>query len=334
MEHTSLGRSGVRVPRIALGTATFGLQCDEAASRAILDHALELGSTWLDTSTSYPLGSGPSVVGMTEALLGRWLRGRRDSCFLSTKVYNRTGPASWQLGLSRHHVISAVDGSLARLGTDYIDVLQLHRWDARTPVEETLEVLRALVESGKVRYIGCCNFMAYQIAQVLTLGEICRLPVLQTAQLRYNLLTRGPEIEAFQLCREKDVTVLAFNVLAGGLLAGKYEHGKEPSADSRFSVGEAGARYRARYWNDATFDVVDRIRAIAKEAGVAMPTLATAWVLHRPEVVAVIGASNASHVDTAFDALRLKLDDNVVAALDEATADRRHPTEEIQFESS
>jgi aryl-alcohol dehydrogenase (NADP+) len=334
MEHTFLGRSGVRVPRIALGTATFGLQCDEAASRAILDHAVELGSTWFDTSTSYPLGSGPSVVGVTEALLGRWLRGRRDSCFLSTKVYNRTGPASWQLGLSRHHLMSAVDGSLTRLGTDHIDLLQLHRWDAHTPVEETLEALRTLVESGKVRYVGCCNFTAYQIAQVLTLSEVRRLPLLQTAQLRYNLLTRGPEIEAFQLCREKDVTVLAFNVLAGGLLAGKYERGNEPGPESRFSVGEAGERYRARYWNDTTFDVVDRVRLIAKEAGVSMPTLATAWVLNRPEVVAVIGASKASHVDTAFEALRLKLDEDVVAALDEATADRRRPTEEIQFESS
>lgn len=334
MEHTFLGRSGVRVPRVALGTATFGLQCDEAESRAILDHAVDLGFTWLDTSTSYPLGSGPTVVGVTEALLGRWLRGRRESCFLSTKVYNRTGPAPWQLGLSRHHVISAVDGSLGRLGTDYIDLLQLHRWDARTPVEETLEALRILVESGKVRYVGCCNFMAYQMAQAITLSEVCRLPLLQTAQLRYNLLTRGPEIEAFQLCREKDVTVLAFNVLAGGLLAGKYERGKEPSPESRFSVGEAGERYRARYWNDTTFDIVERVRAIAKEVGVAMPALATAWVLSRPEVVAVIGASKASHVDTAFEALQLKLDDDVVAALDEATADRRRPTEEIQFESS
>jgi aryl-alcohol dehydrogenase (NADP+) len=322
------------VPTLALGTATFGLQCDEAASRVILDHAAQLGMTWLDTSTSYPLGSGPSVVGVTEELLGRWLKGGRDRAFVSTKVYNRTGPGPWDLGLSRHHVLSAVEGSLARLGTDHIDLLQLHRWDASTPVEETLEALRTLVESGKVRYVGCCNFMAYQMARVLTIGELSQLPRLQTAQLRYNLLTRGPEIEAFQLCREQDVTVLAFNLLAGGLLTGKYERGKGPGPQSRFSVGAAGERYRARYWNDATFDVIDRVRAIADDTGLAMPILATAWALHRPNVVAVIGASRPSHVDTAYDALRLKLDDDVIAALDEATADRRCPTEEIQFESS
>ncbi|ASW54157.1 aldo/keto reductase [Plantactinospora sp. KBS50] len=330
-----LGGTGVRVPRVVLGTATFGMQCDEPTSRQILDRAAERGMTWLDTATSYPLGSGPEVVGRTEALLGRWLAGRRDGLFLATKVYNRTGPQPWQLGLSRKHILSAVDGSLRRLGTDHVDLLQLHRFDVHTPIEETLSALDLLVRAGKVRYVGCCNFLAYQLAQALTWSEARHLPRLQTAQLRHNLVTRGAEIEAFRLCREQQVAVLAFNVLAGGILAGKYDRTAAPPADTRFSVGAAGRRYVRRYWNDDTFTTVDALRVIAERAGASLAVLATAWTLRQPDVTApIIGVSRLDQLDTVTEALDLKLPEELWDEVDALTARHRRPTEELTFESS
>ncbi|WP_433499898.1 aldo/keto reductase [Sphaerimonospora sp. CA-214678] len=330
-----LGDSGVRVPGVVLGTATFGLQCDERTSRDILDRAFERGLTWLDTSTSYPLGSGPETVGVTESLLGRWLEGRRDEVFLATKVYNRTGPAPWQLGLSRSHVISAVEGSLHRLGTDHIDLLQLHRFDTATPLDETLSALDALVHAGKVRYVGCCNFLAYQMAQALTWSELRNLPRLRTAQVRYSLVRRGAEIEMFRLCREQRVAVLAFNLLAGGILAGKYDRTAAPPGASRFAVGAAGRRYKDRYWNDATFSTVEALRAVAEKVGTTLATLATAWAFHQPDVTApIIGVSRGAQLDTVTDALDLKLPDKVWAEVDALTAHHRHQAEDIEFESS
>jgi aryl-alcohol dehydrogenase-like predicted oxidoreductase len=330
-----LGGTGVPVPGVVLGTATFGLQCDEETSRSILDRAYERGLTWLDTSTSYPLGSGPETVGVTESLLGRWLAGRREQVFLATKVYNRTGPYPWQLGLSRKHLLSAVDGSLSRLGTDHVDLLQLHRFDTKTPIEETLSALDTLVHAGKVRYVGCCNFLAYQMAQVLTWSELRSLPRLQTAQVRYSLVRRGAEIETFRLCREQNVAVLAFNLLAGGILAGKYDRGQPPPAESRFAVGAAGRRYTERYWNEETFATVDLLRAVADRAGTTLAVLATAWALRQPDVTApIVGVSRVAQLDTVTDALELKLPDEVWDEVDRLTARHRHQTEDIEFESS
>lgn len=330
-----LGGTGVRVPRVVLGTATFGLQCDERTSRDILDRAAERGLTWLDTATSYPLGSGAETVGITEELLGRWLTGRRDDIFLATKVYNRTGPRPWQLGLSRKHLLAAVDGSLTRLGTDHIDLLQLHRYDPVTPIEETLAALDTLVRAGKVRYVGCCNFLAYQLAQALSLAELRGLPRLHTAQLRYSLVRRGAEIEAFRLCREQNVAVLAFNLLAGGILAGKYDRDRPPPPQSRFAVGAAGRRYTERYWTEETFTTVDALRSVAQRAGTTLAVLATAWGLRHPDITApIIGVSRVSQLDTVTDALALRLPDDVWAEVDRLTARHRHQVEELEFESS
>ncbi|MGC5053351.1 aldo/keto reductase [Micromonospora sp. DT48] len=330
-----LGDTGVRVPRVVLGTATFGLQCSEETSREILDRAFERGLTWLDTATSYPLGSGAESVGVTETLLGRWLAGRRDRVFLATKVYNRTGPSPWQLGLSRKHLLSAVDGSLARLGTDHIDLLQLHRFDRSTPLEETLSALDTLVRSGKVRYVGCCNFLAYQLAQALVLGELRGLPKLHTVQLRYSLVRRGAEIEALRLCREQNVAVLAFNLLAGGVLTGKYDRRQGPPPESRFAVGAAGQRYTRRYWTDETFDTVDALGSIARRAGTTLAVLATAWGIRQPDVTApIVGVSRVSQLDTVTDALDLTLPDDVWDEVDRVTVNHRHQSEEIDFESS
>lgn len=328
-----LGRTGVRLPRLAIGTATFGMQTDEAASREILDFALDRGLGWLDTSTSYPIGSGADTVGVTESLIGRWMTGRRDRVFLATKVYNRTGPSPWQLGLSRTHVLSAVDGSLKRLGTDHIDLLQLHRFDASTPLDETLAALDSLVQQGKVRYIGCCNFLSHQIAQALGRSETDRMPRVQTSQVRYNVLMRGAEMETIPLCAEQGVSVLAFNLLAGGILTGKYT--RDQAGGGRFDNSAAGQRYKQRYWSDSTFDTVEALKAIADRAGTSLGPLASAWAMRQPGVTApIVGVSRLDQFTLVTDSLELELPEEVWQEVDDATIQNRHFVPELEFESS
>ena len=165
MRHVRLGRTGLEVSRLCLGTMTFGYQCDEPTSVAILDAAADAGITFLDTADVYPLGGGLDTVGRTEEIVGRWLRGRRDRFVVATKCVGRTGPDRWDQGASRKHVLDAIDASLRRLGTDYVDLYQLHFDDESTPIDETLEALDLVVRSGKARYVGCSNFLAYRLAR-------------------------------------------------------------------------------------------------------------------------------------------------------------------------
>ena len=171
MDHVHLGRTGLLVSKLCLGTMTFGLQCDETMSVAILDRAAEGGITFIDTADVYPLGGGLPTVGRTEEILGGWLRNKRSRFIVATKCFGRTGPAPWEQGNSRKHILEAADASLRRLGTDYIDVYQLHGPDPGTPIDETLAALDDLVRAGKVRYVGCSNFLAYQVARALGRSE-------------------------------------------------------------------------------------------------------------------------------------------------------------------
>jgi aryl-alcohol dehydrogenase-like predicted oxidoreductase len=323
-----------RKPVLMLGTATFGSQCDESESRAIIDHALDNGVEWLDTATSYPLGSGPDAVGITESMLGRLLAGRHDRVKIATKVYNRTGPGDWQLGLSKRHVLEAVSGSLDRLGTDHVDLLQLHRWDDATPIDETLEALGELLDSGRVRAVGCCNFNAAQLGEALDAVGPGR-PSLQTAQTRYSLVRRGAERALLPLATEHGLGILAFNVLAGGLLTGKYDRSTPPVDSVRFGASAAGERYRQRYWTDDVFDAVAVVKQVASDLGMSMSTLATAWVLHRPGVTGLlIGVTKIAHLDDALTAARTTLPADALARLEEATSAQQIEVEEIAFESS
>lgn len=321
MRSVRLGRTGLPVSRAGLGTATFGSQCDEPTSRAILDRAAELGVTFLDTADKYPLGGSVATAGVTEEILGRWLAGRRDRFVVATKVHGRTGPSAWDAGLSRRHVLDAVEGSLRRLRTDFVDLYQLHRPDPQTPIEETLAALDALVTAGKVRYVGVSNFLAYRLARALGRSDVRGLVRFVSAQPRYNLLFRQPERELLPLCREEGLAVLPYNLLAGGLLAGKHDPAGQPAAGTRYTLPGAADLYRAQYWQPAELDAVGRITGIAAAAGVALPTLATAWVFAQPDVtVPLLGASSPSQLDAALDGAELALDDDVLAALDEATA--------------
>ncbi|MDA8148242.1 MAG: aldo/keto reductase, partial [Actinomycetota bacterium] len=236
MRHVRLGRTGLLVSELCLGTMTFGLQCDEDTSLAILDRADAGGITFLDTADVYPLGGGLPTTGRTEEIVGKWLRGKRDRFVVATKCVGRTGPAAWEQGSSRKHILDAVEASLRRLGTDYIDLYQLHGPDPGTPIDETLGALDDLVRSGKVRYVGCSNFLAYQVARAVGRSEARQLVRFDSVQPRYNLLFRQIERELLPLCLEEGIGVIPYNPIAGGLLSGKHDPAGPPPEGSRFTL--------------------------------------------------------------------------------------------------
>jgi len=319
MEHTRLGNTGLQVSRLCLGTMTFGLQCDEPTSRAILDRAAEGGITFLDTADVYPLGGDLGTVGRTEEIVGHWLEGRREQFVLATKCNMPVGPRPWDQGNSRRHILDAVDASLRRLRTDWIDLYQLHAYDADTPVDETLEALDHLVRSGKVRYVGCSNWLAYQVARALGRSEARGWARFASVQPRYNLLFREFERELFPLCREEGVGVIPYNPIAGGMLSGKHERGA-PTEGTRFTLGGAASLYQWRYWKDDAFDTIEALQQAARDAGLALPTLAVAWVLDNPAITAaIIGASKPEQLDATLAAAEVALSDDLRKRLDELT---------------
>jgi aryl-alcohol dehydrogenase (NADP+) len=324
MEHTRLGRTGLKVSRLCLGTMTFGLQSDEPTAVAILDRAADGGVDFIDTSDAYPLGGDMSTRGVTEEILGRWLRGRRDRFILATKCFIQTGPAPFDAGNSRKHILDAVDASLRRLQTDYIDLYQLHGYDRDTPIDETLGALDDLVHQGKVRYIGCSNFLTYQMVRAIGRSETLGLARFDSVQPRYNLLFRQIEREMLPFCAEDGVGVIPYNPIAGGLLSGKHSRTAPPPEGSRFTLGTAAQAYQDRYWHDREFDTVGVLQQLAKNAGVSLVTLAVAWVLANPAITApIIGASRAEQLDDSLAAVDCKLDAELKRQLDEATYEYR-----------
>ena len=321
MRHVRLGRTGLPVSRLCLGTMTFGLQCDEATSHAILDRALAAGITFLDTADVYPLGGTPDTVGLTEQIVGRWLRGRRQDVIVATKCSGATGRRPWDRGTSRKHVLDAIDASLRRLGTDHVDLYQIHHPDAETPVDETLRALDDIVRAGKARYVGCSNYFAYRVARALGRSELLGLARFDSVQPRYNLLFRQIERELLPLCEEEGIGVIPYNPLAGGLLSGKHERGGAATPGTRFTLGTAGARYQDRYWHDREFATVEDIRKLAADAGVPMVRLAVGWVLAHPAITsAIVGASRPEQLADVLPAASHDLDADVKARLDELTA--------------
>jgi aryl-alcohol dehydrogenase-like predicted oxidoreductase len=320
MEHTRLGRTGLQVSRLCLGTMTFGLQCDEPTSVAILDRAAEGGVDFLDTSDAYPLGGDLSSRGVTEEILGRWLHGKRDRFIVATKCFVPTGPAPFDAGNSRKHIMSAVDASLRRLQTDYIDLYQLHGYDPDTPIDETLGALDDLVHTGKVRYVGCSNFLTYQLVRAIGRSETLGLARLDSVQPRYNLLFRQIEREMLPFCGEEGVGVIPYNPIAGGLLSGKHSPVAPPPEGSRFTLGTAGGMYQERYWHDREFDTVETLRGLADAAGVSLVTLAVSWVLaHKAITAPIIGASRPAQLDDSLAAVEFTLDPDLKRQLDELT---------------
>lgn len=325
MEHTNLGRTGLVVSRVCLGTMPFGLQCDEETSRAVLDKAADGGVTFLDTADVYPHGGGLDAVGRTEEIVGRWLAGRRTDFVIATKCVARVGRNPWDQGMSRKHVLDAVDASLRRLRTDYVDLFQLHAYDSTTPLDEALSALDLVVRAGKARYVGVSKWPAYKVARALGRSEAVGTVRIDSVQPRYNLVSREIERELLPLCLEEGIGVLPFNPLAGGLLTGKHHRATAPQEGTRFAPSwGGGSGYKDLYWHDQQFDVVEGLSKLADEAGVSPTTLAVAWVLANPAVTsAIVGASRPDHLDDSLAAAGFPMDPALKSRLDEMTAEWR-----------
>jgi 1-deoxyxylulose-5-phosphate synthase len=321
MQHVKLGRTGLRVSRLCLGTMTFGLQCDVAKSNAILDTAAAGGVDFLDTADVYPLGGGHNTTGRTEQIVGDWLKGKRQQFILATKCVGQMGPKPWDLGMSRKHILDAIEASLRRLGTDYIDLYQLHSYDPHTPIDEALEALDAVVRSGKARYVGVSNWPAYKVARALGRSELRNLVRIDSVQPRYNLLFRSFERDLLRLCAEESIAVIPYNPLAGGLLTGKHNPKAAAPEGSRFQLGTAGPRYRERYWHEQEFETVEALRRLAAEAGCSLATLAIRWVLSNQAITApIIGASRPEQLaDSLAASEQGALPGDLKAKLDEIT---------------
>ncbi|MBI3744203.1 MAG: aldo/keto reductase [Chloroflexi bacterium] len=293
MRFARLGNTGLEVSRICLGTMTMGDQSDETASIRILDHALEHGITFFDTAEVY-------TDGRSEEYIGKAFKGKRDKVILATKARAPAGTPLWKVDLSRKHIIEAIDSSLRRLQTDYVDLYQVHRWEPWTPLEETMRALDDLVRQGKVRYIGCSNYAAWQLTKSLWISDKLGLERFVSIQPLYNVMLRYLESETLALCKDQGIAIIPYNPLAGGFLTGKYKRDQQASKDTRF-----GRRsfYMERYWNDGNFDKLARIEAMAAERGGTLVDYAIGWLLHRPEVPSVIvGATSTTQLDASIKA--------------------------------
>jgi aryl-alcohol dehydrogenase-like predicted oxidoreductase len=318
MKIKRLGRTGLKVSEICLGTMTFGQQCDEPTSHAIMDKAFEYGVTFFDTADVYPIGRTPEIAGRTEEFIGNWLKGRREQIVLATKFFGEMGTGPNERGGSRKHILQAVEASLRRLQTDYIDLYQMHFVDFETPLDETLRALDDLVRGGKVRYIGCSNYPAWLLTKALWISDKLGLARFDSVQPRYNLLFRHIEAELLPLALDQGIGVISYNPLAGGVLTGRYKAGQPVEEGSRFALQNAGKLYRSRYWQDAQMQAVDQLKQLCDERQVSITQVAVAWVLAQAGITsAIVGASKPDQLDQSLPAADLALDAQLLEACDD-----------------
>lgn len=318
MEYRQLGRTGLRVSELCLGAMTFGRESSEETSLQMLDRFVEAGGNFIDTANVY--GEGTS-----ETILGRWLSGKnRDDLVVATKVRFRMGPGANDIGLSRKHILAAVENSLRRLNTDYIDLYQVHMWDPNTPLEETLSTLDSLVQTGKVRYLGASNYSGWMLQKAIDLSRLHGWEGFTTLQPLYNLLDRSAEWELLRVCAHEGVGVIPWSPLRGGWLTGKYRRGMQrPISGTRVDAAtEKGwSEEWQRYANERTWHLVDVLLAVADEAGKSPAQAALNWVLHRPTVTApIIGARNLEQLEDNLGAAGWELEEGQLQRLEEASA--------------
>ncbi len=322
MKYVRLGSTGMKVSRLCLGMMTYGTKkwrewvLNEDESLPFIRHALELGINFFDTADMYSLG-------VSEEVLGRALRDlgpSRDRVVIATKVFYEMGNDPNQRGLSRKHILHAIDDSLRRLGTDYVDLYQIHRFDYETPIEETLGALHDVVKAGKARYIGASSMFAWQFAKMLYTADQMGLTRFVTMQNHYNLIYREEEREMIPLCRAEGIGLIPWSPLARGFLAGNRR--KQDFGDTvRSKTDDYGQKL---YYQDSDFAVVDRVSEIAAKRGVPNMRVALAWILQQPGITApIIGASKMHHLDDAAAALSLELEVAELMALAEPY--RPHP---------
>jgi aryl-alcohol dehydrogenase-like predicted oxidoreductase len=311
MNFKRMGRTGLKVSEICLGTMTFGKQADEPTAFAILDLAAGAGVNFIDTADVYPVPPSLDLVGRTEEIVGKWLKGKRDQFVLATKCGNAMGEKPNDAGLSRKHILEAIEGSLRRLQTDVVDLYYVHRPDPETPIDETLRALEDVVRSGKARYLGCSNFTSWEIAKSLWTSDRSNLSRFDAVQPRYNLLFREIENEVLPLCRDQGLGVIAYNPLAGGFLTGKYGREREPAGDTRFGLFRApDSLYRERYWKQHHFSAVEELKKFFEPRNRPLVHVALAWVIAQPDMTsAILGASRPDQVPQSLAALSVKLDE-------------------------
>ena len=316
MDYVRLGSTGLKVSRICLGTMTYGSSkwrdwvLDEDESRPFIRRALELGIDFFDTADMYS-------VGASEEILGRALKDfgpGRDRVVVATKVFNPMGDDPNQRGLSRKHIMHAIDDSLGRLDMDYVDLYWVHRFDYETPVEETLEALDDVVKSGKALYIGASSMFAWQFAKMLYKAEEMGVTRPVAMQNHYNLVYREEEREMLPLCREEGIAVTPWSPLARGFLAG----GRRPVDYGDTLRARTDAYAQGLYYQPSDFEVLERVTEVARRRGISNVQVALAWVLQQPGITApIVGASKTNHLDDAVAALSVKLDDAELKALAE-----------------
>jgi aryl-alcohol dehydrogenase (NADP+) len=315
MDHIALGKTGLKVSRLCLGMMTYGSKnwrqwvLNEEESQPILKHAIELGFTFFDTANVYS-------IGVSEEILGRALKTfgvKREQVVVATKVYNAMGDTPNERGLSRKHVMDQIDASLRRLDMDYVDLYQIHRFDPTTPVEETIDALDAVVQSGKARYIGASSMYAWQFAQYLYKADRMGKARFVSMQNHYNLVYREEEREMIPFCRAEGIGIIPWSPMARGFLMGNRGRAKDQGETIRAKTDEFG---HGLYYRDDDYNVVDAVTAVAKKRGVPNAQVALAWILQQPGITApIIGASKLSHLDDAVKALALKLTDAELAEL-------------------
>ncbi|HJR60077.1 MAG TPA: aldo/keto reductase [Vicinamibacterales bacterium] len=315
MEYVALGRTGLKVSRICLGMMTYGTSkwrpwvLDEEASRPFVQRALEQGINFFDTADMYSLG-------VSEEVTGRALRdfASRDEVVIATKAFYPMSDDPNDRGLSRKHLLTAVDNSLRRLGTGYIDLYQIHRWDPSTPLDETLAALHDIVKAGKVRYIGASSMMSWQFAKALYLADQLGLTRFVSMQNHYNLVYREEEREMLPLCRAEGIGVIPWSPLARGFLAGN----RRSPSDADTERGRTDNFAHGLYYAPEDFTVADRVAEIAQERGVKPAQIALAWVLRQPGITSpIVGASKMHQLDEAVEASKITLTDDEARRLEE-----------------
>jgi 1-deoxyxylulose-5-phosphate synthase len=320
MRYRKLGRTGLKVSELCLGTMTFGWTADETAARSIMSAALEAGINFFDTADIYSRWSSNSYAGKSEEIIGRWLREQqRDQIVIATKVRGPMGDGPNDQGLSRKHILDAVDRSLQRLQTDYIDLYQTHWPDQETPLEETLRALDDLVRSGKVRYIGCSNSPAWYTTKTLWISDKHRLARYESVQPHYNLVHRHEfERELLDLCRDQDLGVIPYSPLAGGFLSGKYRRGQDAPEGSRGEQSEQIKRYMR---HERNFDLIERLDGIGKDHQKSVAQVALSWLIDAPAVTApIVGANTVEQLRDTLGAVGFTLSEEERKQLDELSS--------------
>ena len=314
MEYINFGRAGIKVSRLAIGLGLRG-QADEAQARRLIETAMDRGLNLIDCANVYGPLDQRATSGRSEVVLGKAIRGKRDQVVITSKVAGRVGHGPNDGGLSRGHILREVENSLRRLDTDYLDVYLVHTFDEATPLDETARALDNLVQAGKVRYIGCCNFAAWQVCKALWLADRLLLTPFMCVQNQYSLLNRHLEAEMFGLLRDQGLGAMAYSPLAIGLLSGLYSP-DAPAPDGSFWANH-GQRQFAHLMQGQAGEIIRTVNQIAGELGATPAQVALAWVLSHPEITcAITGGDTVEHLDDNLGALELTLDADLRKRLD------------------